>query len=114
MGHGNAPQIQVIGFLILRPRRRRFRRARRAAQNRQQSMLHLRTQLLLQSDQVVRLRRDRGLPQQTVGRHVDRLQRHRQLISLLDEVSLQQPPHAQFLAHFFRLQIQRHVSSRDR
>ena len=54
---GYAAQIEVIRLLVLRPRSRRLHRAPRASQNRQQSLLYLRAQLVLQPDQVVHLGR---------------------------------------------------------
>src|ERR1019366_3505854 len=81
---------------------------------RKQSVLHLVGQLLAQSDQIIRLTCGCALPQQTLGRYVDRFQRHRQLVALFHEVTLQQSPHPQLLPNLLRIYIRRVILARDR
>src|SRR3982074_910287 len=104
-------QVEVVRLLTLGTRCG-IDCAASASQYRQQSILHVSTELLLQADQVIGTRGNAALPKQALGRNIDRLESHRQLIALPTKVSSDQASHAQVRAYLVRIQIERHILSR--
>ena len=108
MGQCQAVQVEIVSLLALRTGRG-FDCASSSSQHRQESILYLSAELLIQADQVVRRSGNAALPQQAVCGHIDCLQGNRQLIALPAEVSSEQPSDVQFRAHLVRVEVDCHI-----
>ena len=88
MGYRHAAQVKIVSLRVGGPRGG-FHRST-AAQNRQQPVLDLRRQLLMQPDQVLCPVGNGGLPDQPVARYIDGLEGHRKLVAQLAERTCEQ------------------------
>ena len=92
MGYRHAAQVKIVSLRVGGPRGG-FHRST-AAQNRQQPVLDLRRQLLVQPDQVLCPVGNGGLPDQPVAGYIDGLEGHRKPVALLSERAREQASHS--------------------
>ena len=113
MGQSHAAQVEIVGFLIVRPCAGLQESASRT-QHRQQSLADLFSHLLLHANQVLRGSGEIGLPYQPFRPRLNRFQGDQQMVSLLLEMSGQNCCHMQILADLLRINVGVDVFSGDR